>query len=311
MKGISHSEFGGPEVLCYGDVPDPIVHVDEVLVRVHAVGVNHLEAGIRAGYLAPYFNHFPPIVPGFDFAGEVMSSGMTTDGYQPGDRVLGVALKDYVKNGTYAELVAVPDRLLARAPDDLDLVDAAALPTAGLAALQALRLLGVGEGDTVFINSASGGVGHFAVQLARHFGASRVVGACSPGNHEFVRSLGGIPTEYGPGVESRVAELVGGDGRVDAVLDLVGEDTLDSSFAISRNPHRVVCLIPSSAPHRGGRFWSVSPNRADLEELARLAAAGDLRVEISKTLPLELASDAHRLIDDRHVRGKLVLSVNP
>lgn len=309
MKGIYHAEFGGPEVLRYGDLPDPVVHLDEVLVRVRAVGVNHLEAGIRSGYLAPYFNHFPPIIPGFDFAGEIVSAGGTLDGHQPGDRVLGVALKDYIKNGTYAEFVAVPDRLLARAPENLDLTEAAALPTAGLAAWQALRLVEVGKGDTVFVHAASGGVGHFAVQLALQFGASRVIGACSPENHDFVRSLGGIPTEYGAGAEARVADIVGGDGRVDAVLDLVGEETLDSSFAIARTPGRVVCLNPSSAPQRGGRFWSVRANRDDLGELARLASAGDVRVEISKTIPLELAADAHRLIGERHVRGKLVLSV--
>ncbi|WP_329537405.1 NADP-dependent oxidoreductase (plasmid) [Streptomyces sp. NBC_01450] len=310
MKGISHTEFGAPEVLSYGELPDPIVHLDEALVRVHAVGVNHLEAGIRAGYLTPFFNHFPPIIPGFDFAGEIVSAGYTLEDYQPGDRVLGTALKDYVKNGTYAELVAVPGRLLARVPEGLDLIEAAALPTAGLAAWQSLRPL-VGEGDTVFINSASGGVGHLAVQLARHFGASTVVGACSPGNHEFVRSLGGIPTEYGPGIESRVAELVGGDGRVDAVLDLVGDETLDSSFAIVRKPDHVVCLNPSTVEQRGGHFSAARPNQNDLEELARLASAGDLHVEISKTIPLELAADAHHLIQDRHVRGKLVLSVKP
>lgn len=311
MKGISHAAFGGPEVLCYGELPDPIVHFDEVLVRVHAVGVNHLEVGIRAGYLASFFNHFPPIIPGFDFAGEIVGVGNSIDGYQPGDRVLGIALKDYVKNGTYAELVAVPDRLLARAPDNLDLAAAAVLPTSGLAAWQALRLIDIGEGDTVFINSASGGVGHFAVQLARHFGASRVIGACSPGNREFVRSLGALPVDYGPGIESRVAALVGGDGRVDAVLDLIGEETLDASFAIVQTPGRVVCLNPSTVAQRGGRLWMVTPNRDELQELARLAASGVLRVEISKTIPLELAADAHRLIDQRHVRGKLVLSVNP
>ncbi|MGW2051872.1 NADP-dependent oxidoreductase [Streptomyces sp. NPDC001858] len=286
------------------------MHFDEALVRVHAVGVNHLEAGMRAGYLTPFFNHFLPIIPGFDFAGEIVSAGYTLEEYQPGDRVLGAVLKDYVKNGTYAELVAVPGRLLARVPEGLGLIEAAALPTAGLAAWQALRPL-VGEGDTVFINSASGGVGHIAVQLARHFGASTVVGACSPGNHAFVRSLGGIPTEYGPGIESRVAELVGGDGRVDVVLDLVGDETLDASFAIVRKPDHVVCLNPSAVEQRGGHFKGARPNRNDLEQLARLASTGDLHVEISKTIPLELAADAHHLIQDRHVRGKLVLSVKP
>ncbi|WP_406440013.1 NADP-dependent oxidoreductase [Streptomyces sp. NBC_01613] len=310
MKGISHSGFGGPEVLAYGELPDPIVHLDEALVRVHAAGVNHLEAGIRAGFMTPFFNNFPPIIPGFDFAGEIVSAGYTFEDYQPGDRVLGIALKDYVKNGTYAELVAVPRRLLARVPEGLDLIEAAALPTAGLAAWQSLRPL-IREGDTVFINSASGGVGHIAVQLARHFGASTVVGACSPGNHEFVRSLGGLPTEYGPGIESRVAELVGGDGRVDVVLDLVGDETLDSSFAIVRKPDHVVCLNPSTAEQRGGHFRTARPDQNDLEELARLASTGDLHVEISKTIPLELAADAHHLIQDRHVRGKLVLSVKP
>jgi NADPH:quinone reductase-like Zn-dependent oxidoreductase len=309
VKGISYAEFGDPEVLSYGDLPDPIMHPDEALVRVAAVGVNHLETGIRAGYLARYFNHFPPIIPGVDFAGQIVEVGPALDGYKPGDRVLGFALKDYIKNGTYAELVAVPDRLLARSPENLDVRRAAALPTSGLAAWQALRLLGVAAGDTVFINSAAGGVGHLAVQLARYFGATTVIGCASPANHEFVRSLGGVPIRYGAGVEERVAKIVGGDGRVDAVLDLVGEESLDSSFAIARDPSRVVCLNPSTVAERGGRLWSVRADQSALEELARLADAGVVAVEISRVIPLEQAADAHRLIQDRHVRGKLVLTV--
>jgi NADPH:quinone reductase-like Zn-dependent oxidoreductase len=310
MKGISYEEFGGPEVLTYGDLPDPTLHVDEALVRVNAVGVNHLDVGMRAGYLAPYFRHFRPIIPGLDFAGEIVRVGPTIDGFQEGDRVLGFALKDYIKNGTYAQYLAAPDRLLAHAPESLDPVEAAALPTAGLAAWQSLRLVGVKEGDTVFINSAAGGVGHLALQLARHFGASTVIGTSAPGNHDFIRSLGGVPVEYGLGVEKRVADVVGGDGRVDAVVDLIGEEALHSSFAVARDPRRVVCLNPSSVIERGGRFWSVRGERPALEELARLAASGRLHVEISKTLPLALAADAHRLLDERHVRGKLVLTVD-
>ena len=131
MKGISHTEFGPPEVLSCGELPDPIVHLDEALVRVHAVGVHHPEAGIRTGYLTPFFPHFPPTIPGFDFAGETVSAGYTSEDHQPGDRVLGTALNDYVKNGTHAELVAVPGRPLARVPEGLDLIEAAALPTVG------------------------------------------------------------------------------------------------------------------------------------------------------------------------------------
>jgi NADPH:quinone reductase-like Zn-dependent oxidoreductase len=309
MKGISYSEFGEPEVLVYGELPDPIVHADEALVRVDAVGVNHLEAGIRAGHLAGYFNHFTPIIPGVDFAGEIVGAGPALDDYAVGDRVLGFALKDYIKNGTYAELVAVPARLIARAPVTLSPMKAAALPTSGLAAWQSLRVLGVGQGDSVLVNSATGGVGHLAVQLARDLGAATVIGAASPANHDFVRSLGAVPTDYGPGLEQRVAAIVGGDGRVDAVLDLVGEATLPSSFAVVRDPGRVVCLNPSSVVERGGRMWSVRADQAALEELARLVDSGAIHVEINATVPLERAADAHHLIQGRHVRGKLVLTV--
>jgi len=171
MRGVRYAEFGGVDVLTYGELPDPDLYADQVLVRVHAVGANPLDAYIRAGYMQQSFHHHLPIVPGHDVAGEIVAVGLLIDGYDVGDRVFALALKDYVEVGTYAEFATIPDRMVARIPNGLSFVQAAALPMSGLAAWQCLDAVDVRQPDVVVINAAAGGVGHLAVQLARERGA--------------------------------------------------------------------------------------------------------------------------------------------
>jgi NADPH:quinone reductase-like Zn-dependent oxidoreductase len=242
----------------------------------------------------------------------VRKVGPAAAGFAEGDEVIGYVRKDHVQFGTYAELVVAADRMLAHKPRSLDFKHAAALPLAGLTALQALRAASTGEGDVVLVHAAAGGVGHVAVQLARELGAARVIGTASARNHEFVRSLGAEPVEYGDGLEARVVELAGGDGKVDVALDFVpgSSEALDASARLVRDPARLVSIgDPAKVRGLGGRYVFVRADSQQLTWLGELADAGALRVEVQQTFPLEAAADAHRLLAAGHVRGKLVLEV--
>jgi NADPH:quinone reductase-like Zn-dependent oxidoreductase len=254
VKAVWFGEFGDAGVLECGDVDDPLVYVDHVLIRVRAAGVNPLDVAVRAGRMQHKRAHFLPIVSGFDAAGEVAAVSGTNE-FPAGAEVMTCALADYVKHGTYAEFVAVPRRLVARMPSGLSFEAAAALPSSGLAALQSLRLLQVGRGTTVLVHAAAGGVGHLAVQLAREFGADRVIGTASEHNHEFLRSLGAEPVAYGEGLASRLAAVIGGDGKVDAVLDpFAGEPP---STPCPRQARLTVCKMscPEQARPHDLRWW--------------------------------------------------------
>jgi len=239
---------------------------------------------------------------------QLPATGPAVTAFVPGDEVIGYVRKDHVQHGCYAELVAAADRVLARKPRSLSFEQAGGLPLAGLTALQALRAAGVGDGDTVLVHAAAGGVGHLAVQIALALGAARVIGTASAHNHEFLRSLGAQPVSYGPGLAAALAEIVGGDGTVDVVLDTVGGDTLAAAPALVRDRSRVVSITDAStALTNGGKYVFVRPNSDDLSWLGQLADAGRLRVEVQQTFPLAAAPGEQALLEGGHVRGKLVL----
>ncbi|HEY8371870.1 MAG TPA: NADP-dependent oxidoreductase [Pseudonocardiaceae bacterium] len=307
MRAVVLREFGGPEVLSVEELPTPPTGPDMVLVRAEAAAVNPVDWKIRRGYLTGAYPHHFPLVPGWDVAGVVEAVGPAVTEFAPGDPVLGYVRRDEVQHGTYAELVPAPIRTLARRPEGLDAVTAAAVPLAGLTAHQALDAIGVGEGDTVLVHSAAGGVGSFAVQLARLRGA-RVIGTCGERNDDYLRELGVEPVRYGEGLAARVRELA--PEGVDAVVDLRGPDALATTPEVLRTPGRVVSIVDAGAVKElGGRYVFVRPNPEQLAELARLVADGKLRVEISERFPLERAADAHRRSEEGHVRGKIVIEI--
>ncbi|RYI98547.1 MAG: NADP-dependent oxidoreductase, partial [Actinomycetales bacterium] len=178
MKAVTYAAFGGPEVLTISDVPEPHVGPDTLVVRVKAVGLNPVDYKIREGYLEGLIDTHLPAVPAWDVAGVVEQVGLDTPEFAVGDEVLAYARKDVVQGGTLAELVAVPVRTLAHKPAGVSFEEAAALPLAGLTALATVRRSGLGEGSTVLVHAAAGGVGSFATQLAVRAGA-RVVGTAS------------------------------------------------------------------------------------------------------------------------------------
>ncbi len=306
MKGIAYDRFGDEGVLSLrDDLPEPPVGPDTVLVRTRAAGVNPVDIGIRGGHLAGAYPHHFPIIPGWDLAGVVERVGPAVVDFAPGDEVFGYVRRDDVQWGTAAELVPVPQRCLAAKPESLGFAEAGALPLAGLTAYQALtEVLGVGEGDRVLVHRASGGVGFFAVQIAVALGA-HVIGTASPKNHGFLRDAGAAEVlDYAAGpISGQLTE------PVDAVLDLVGGDTLTDAPAQVRDPARIASVVDPAVLGLGGRYVFVRPEAHDLEELARMADAGQLRVPIAKAFPLAETAAAQQLVAGGHVRGKVVVTL--
>ena len=310
MRAIALDEYGDADVLQLRDLPDPAVGPDVVRIRVRAAGINPVDYKIRQGYLQGAFPHHTPLIPGWDVAGVVDAVGPAVTGFAVGDEVMAYARKDTVQHGTYAELVGVAESAVAAKPAALGFVPAGGLPLAGLTALQALSAVDVGPGDVVLVHAASGGVGHLAVQLARALGAARVIGTASTANHGFLRSLGCEPIEYGDDLPDRLASLVGGDGRVDAVLDFVGGAALSQSPRMVRFAARHASVVDPQVKEQGGRYVFVRPDGEQLAALGELVEAGRLRIEVAREFPLAEAAEAHRLLEKGHVRGKLVLTVD-
>jgi NADPH2:quinone reductase len=307
MKAVTYSEFGGAEVLHVVDRPEPHVGPDTVLVKVVAAGLNPVDYKIREGYLEGLLDTTLPAVPGWDVAGVVVKPGLDTPELAVGDEVLAYVRKDTVSDGTLAEYVAVPVRTAAKKPAGLSFEEAAALPLAGLTALQTIRRAGVTEGQTVLVHAAAGGVGSIAVQLAVHAGA-RVVGTASPRNHDFLRELGAEPVAYGDGLVAAARE-VAPDG-FDVILDYVGGQAIDTAAELLRPGGTVVSITDARARDElGGHYVWVRPDPEGLAELADLAARGDVRVEVAETFDLDHAADAYRALETGHTRGKIVVRV--
>jgi NADPH:quinone reductase-like Zn-dependent oxidoreductase len=306
VRGIAYDRFGDESVLqLRDDLPEPPVGPDTVLVRAHAAGVNPVDIGIREGHLAGAFPHHFPIVPGWDLAGVVEQVGPAVVDFAPGDEVFGYLRRDDVQWGTAAELVPAPQRCLAHKPESLGFTEAGALPLAGLTAYQALtEALDVGEGDRVVVHRAAGGVGFFAVQIAVALGA-HVIGTASPRNAGFLTDAGVAEVyDYAAGpLSGRLTE------PVDAVLDLVGGDTLADAPKQVRDPARIASIVDPVVNDMGGRYVFVRPDVHDLEELARMVDAGQLRVAIAKAFPLEQIADAQQMVGEGHVRGKVVVTL--
>ncbi|MFF4016755.1 NADP-dependent oxidoreductase [Streptomyces sp. NPDC001843] len=308
MKGIHYSRYGGPEVLEYGEVRDPKVGPDSVLVKVRAAAVNPVDWKCREGYLDALLDTAFPVVPGWDVSGVVVQPGAAVTEFSVGDEVIGYVREDFLSRGTFAEYVAAPVRTLARKPRNLTYEEAAGLPLAGLTAYQVIvKALEVKRGETVLVHAAAGGVGSIAVQLATHFGA-RVIGTASERNHDYVRELGGEPVTYGDGLTERVRALA--PQGVDAVFDTIGGDTLKASANLLAPEGRMASIADPDVVGYGGRYCFVRPDAEDLGRLSELAEQGVVSVHVSETFPLERAADAHRLNQEGRTRGKIVVTVD-
>ncbi len=309
MKAIRFHTYGGPEGLVYEEASHPQVGEHEVLIRVHATSVNPFDCAVRAGYMAGYFNHILPLIPGPDVSGVIEEVGPGVSDWAAGDEVYANA--DITHDGAYAEYVVVRAADVVAKPRTLDHVQAAALPHVSLAAWQALyEMADLAAGQTVLIHAAAGGVGHIAVQLAKLRGA-RVIGTASAANLDFLRELG-----VDEAIDYTATPFEDVVSEVDVVLDSVGDDCQARSWQTLKPGGILVSLVqwPSeeTAASHGVRQQMVAsspPKAAVLTEIARLVDAGQLRPVVSAVLPLEEAQRAHEMSEGRHTRGKIVLRV--
>ncbi|WP_037569036.1 NADP-dependent oxidoreductase [Phaeacidiphilus oryzae] len=309
MRVITQHTLGGPEVLTVVDAAEPRALPTEVLVRVRAIGLNPLEARLRAGEF-PLLGK-PPFVLGWDISGVVREAPQTWR-FRPGDEVFGMPLFPRAANA-YAELVAAPALHLAPKPASLSHVEAAALPVAGLTAWQGLvDLGGVAEGDRVLVHGGGGGVGHLAIQIAKALGA-HVTTTAGAGKREFVESLGADEV-----LDYTAADFSEEVRDIDLVLDTIGGDTAERSLSVLRpGGHLVTAVAEEDAElaarcaAAGVRFSgiAVDPDPAGLRGLADLVERGRLRVHVQEAFPFERVADAHRLLDGGHLQGKLVLTL--
>ncbi|MFJ2297477.1 NADP-dependent oxidoreductase [Oerskovia paurometabola] len=307
MRAITYSRYGGADVLELSELPTPKVGPDTVLVRVKATSVNPVDWKVREGYLDAVMDATFPVVPGWDVAGVVEQVGLDTPELSVGDEVFGYVRKDVVSGGTTAELVAAPVRTLARKPAAWTWEQAAGAPLAGLTALQTIDRAGVASGQTVLVHAAAGGVGSMAVQIAVARGA-RVIGTASERNHEYLRSLGAEPVTYGEGLSGRVRALA--PEGVDVVLDYIGGEALATTPDVLRDGGTVASVVDAAARDElGGHYVWVRPDVEGLTELARLADAGQLTVDVAEVHDLADAAKAHEASRTGHVRGKVVITV--
>ena len=308
MQAVRFHSYGHPAVLLLEEVPRPTAGSDEVLVRVHAAGVNPLDWKVRAGHLKDWLPHRLPLIPGWDVSGVVEALGPDVTAFKTGDAVYGML--DFGRDGAYAEYVAAGIRTLALKPSSLDHVQAAAVPLAALTAWQSLfDSASLSAGQTVLIHGAAGGVGHFAVQFAKWKGA-KVIGTASAGNESFLRELGADKViDYRT---TRFEEAVGG---VDVVLDTIGGETQQRSWQVLKKGGILVATLGISSPEAPGEHGvrgagvSVHPDPAQLAQIAALIDAGDLKPVIAAVLPLTEAARAHEMSQTGHGRGKIVLKV--
>lgn len=313
MRAVAVNEWGGRDKLELIELDPPPLAPDGVLVRVRAAGVNPVDYKIRGGYMAAALPFHFPVIIGWDAAGVVEEVGPAVTWFRPGDRVYGYLRRHHLQYGTYAEYATAPEGFLAHMPPELSFEEAAALPLAVLTAHQSLEAMGLRGGESLFVGGGAGGVGHLAIQLAVARGA-RVVATASDGNHAFLRELGAEPLDYRDGdVTARVRDLLA-DSGADAALDLFGGDAREQAFAVLRRGGRLVSVAqPPPEPREGHEvhYIFVRPSGYDLgEHVTPLVAEGRLRPHLEATLPLERAAEAHERIEDGHVRGKLVLTVD-
>jgi alcohol dehydrogenase len=334
MKAFVLSQYGGPEHAAIADVPQPLPGAHELLVRVRAAGLNPVDFKTRAGQLKVVQRYSLPIVMGNELAGVVEAVGASVTRFAAGDRVF--ARVNKARMGAFAQYAVVEENHAAPMPASLDFTSAAAVPLAALTALQVLRdELQVGPGTRIFIPGGAGGVGSFAIQLAKHLGA-QVATTASPRGDALVRRLGAdVVIDYtAQRFEDHLADC-------DCAFDLLGGDTLARSFAVIKPGGKVVSIAgmpePQTAYKDLGRgfglaalFWLASlparlraarhgvayrylfmhPSGADLAQLAALIDGGKLQVVVDRVFPLADAQQAMAYLESGRAKGKVVLAIS-
>jgi NADPH:quinone reductase-like Zn-dependent oxidoreductase len=305
MKAAIIERFGGPEVLAYRDLPDPVAGAGQVVVDVHAASVNAADWRARQG---EYGEKRFPYVLGRDFSGVVGEVGDGVDDLAVGDEVFGVC-ETHIE-GAYAEKVAIAASIVARRRPELSHIETAAVALAGLtAAISLEECLGLGAGETILIQGGAGGVAGFAIQLAKHLGA-RVITTASEPNHEYVRGLGADEI-----IDYNREDFRGLGKTCDAVLETVGGEVALRSFEVLKPGGRAAFIASGASAPKSPRGDAtalrpaVKRDRPHLERVLELVVSGAVALPEITVYPLAEAAQAHRVSEGRHLRGKLVLKV--
>ncbi len=308
MKAVRIHQFGGVELLRYEDAPRPTAGPGEVLIRVHAAGVNPVDWKIREGHLQSRITHHLPLTLGWDVAGVIEQLGPGVTQFKAGDAVY--ARPDLARDGAYAEYIAARASEIALKPQTLDFIHAAAVPLSALTAWQSLfDASNLQPGQRILIHAGAGGVGHYAVQFARWKGA-HVITTASARNANFVRSLGADEViDY---TATRFEDAV---RDADMVFDTVGGEIQTRSWKVLKKGGILVSIltltVPEEAEQRGWRsaYVFVQPNAAQLAQIAKLIDTDKVKPVVENVFPLHEAAKAHTLIQGAHTRGKIVLRV--
>jgi NADPH:quinone reductase-like Zn-dependent oxidoreductase len=303
MKAIRIHEFGGPEVLKYEDVPEPKPGQGEIRIRVIAAGVNPMDWKVRRGGMKLPL----PMIIGIDVAGIIDSLGPNVNAFRRGDQVFA---KISLGQGGYAEYTVTNASQAALKPKSIGFVEAAAIPTAGLAAWQSLfDIAGLEKGQSVLIHGAAGGVGSFAVQFAKLKGA-RVIGTASSSNAEFLKSIGADAViDY---KAERFEDVV---HDADVVLDTIGGDTFKRSWSVLKPGGFLVTTVanvPEEAAEAHGvraKGLMTKPDGGELAQIIKIIDERHIRPVVTTVLPLADARKAQEMSESRHTRGKIVLRV--
>jgi NADPH:quinone reductase-like Zn-dependent oxidoreductase len=306
MKAVFMERHGAPEVLQFGDQPDPKAKAGEVVVDIVAASVNGADWKVREGKSGP-LSHFPYIL-GRDFSGVVSAVGEGVADLRVGDEVFAVC--DVGQEGAYAEKIAIKAAIVAKKPAALSHVDAAAVALAGLTAIVAIEdTLKLKSGETILIQGGAGGVAAFAIQLAKHLGA-RVITTASAANHDYLRKLGpDVIIDYNKEDFTKTVQ------DCDAVFDTVGGDVAQRSFAVLKSGGRAAFIASGAQAPKPDRsdVTALRPNvgrdRPHLERIASLVTAGAVRVPETTLYRLQDAVAAHKVSEGRHFRGKLMFQV--
>lgn len=309
MKAIYIQQFGGPEVVEYGDLPDPSPGPGQIVVDTYAASINGADWKARAGHYAkrgdePKF----PLILGRDFSGVVCALGAGVDDLRIGDEVFGVL--EAGREGAYAEKIAIGASIVAKKPKDMSHVDAAALALTGLTALSAIEdTLKLKSGETILIQGGAGGVASIAIQIAKHLGA-RVITTASGSNLAYLREIGADEV-----IDYTTTDFTKVVSNCDAVFDTVGGDVALRSFAVLKPGGRAAFIASGGQPLKSERtdVTSLRPavgrDRASLDRIADLCKAGAISAPSVKVYALSDAVEALRVSEARHLRGKLVLKV--
>jgi len=305
MKAAFIERYGGPGELKYGELPDPVAGPGEVVIDVHAASINAADWKVRAGqYQQAKF----PLILGRDFSGVISAVGQGVTDLKVGDAAFGVC--EAGQEGAYAEKIAVKAAIVAKKPDALSHVNAAALALTGLTALSAIEdTLKLKPGETILIQGGAGGVAGFAIQLAKHIGA-HVITTASAANHDYVRGLGADEI-----IDYNRVDFTHAVTNCDAVFDTVGAEVAQRSFAVLKPGGRAAFIASGAQAPKPSRddVTSLRPPvgraRRHLERIVELVQARAVRPPEIKLYRLSDAADAHRLSESRHFRGKLVFQV--